>query len=240
MPLSAWDKTRVYATWYTHTATRIPGTWKVTMPARVTMEDGEAIIPAGVYATGELWVSDETRPALDIMVPSNQDPDVTPLGWQIVLEVTLTIPGGARIVERYQIDTPLNGEVNLRTIPLAQNILPSQNFLLRGVAGGVAALDSEGRVVDADGNPVSVDPDQVEGVVRTWLEENPLPGGGPINYDDVPAGSTFTVAWNGTAWPTTRPSARADLTFIFRGGSTAPVPPTCLPGSDLWAPGAVL
>jgi len=178
MALSAWDKTRLHGTWYTHAGARIPGTWTVLMPVRVTIADGEAIVPAGVYATGELTTGNESVPALDVMVPSNDDPDVTPLGWQVTVEVRLSIPGGAKITERYVIDTPVGGEVNLRTIPLAQTIPATQTMLLRGVAGGVAALDSEGRVVDAEGNPVTgvVDPVEIETSIADYLTANPVVG----------------------------------------------------------------
>lgn len=154
MALSAWDKTRVYGTWYTHDGVRIAGTYKATMPARVTVEDGEAIVPAGLYAEGDLNASAAGSPALDIMVPSNDDPDVTPLGWQMQLEVTLKTPG-RNTTERYVIDTPVDGEVNLRTIPLAQTIPATQTMLLRGVAGGVAGLDRDGDVTNAAGDKVT-------------------------------------------------------------------------------------
>lgn len=177
MALSAWDKTRIYATWYTHAGTRIPGSYVVHMPVRVTVEDGDAIVPAGIYAQGDLVTASENVPALDVMVPANNDPDVTPLGWQIRIDVTLAPPGGAKITERYVIDTPVGGEVNLRTIPLAQTIPPTQTMLLRGVAGGVAALDSQGRVVDADGNPVTgaVDPGDLETAIGDYFTVHPVP-----------------------------------------------------------------
>ena len=177
MALSAWDKTRIYATWYTHAGTRIPGTYVVHMPVRVTVEDGDAIVPAGIYAQGDLVTASENVPALDVMVPSNDDTDVTPLGWQIRIDVTLAPPGGAKITERYVIDTPVDGEVNLRTIPLAQTIPPTQTMLLRGVAGGVAALDSQGRVIDAEGNPVTgaVDPGELETAIGDYFTVHPVP-----------------------------------------------------------------
>lgn len=155
MALSAWDKTRIHGTWYSHDGTRLPGTYIVTMPARVTVEQGEAIVPAGVYTQGDLNATGTTDPSLDVMVPSNDDPDVTPLGWQVKVEVNLTMPNGARVKENYVIDTPVGGTVNLRTIPIPQTISPNQTMLLRGVAGGVAALDTDGDVIDAAGVKVT-------------------------------------------------------------------------------------
>lgn len=184
MPLSAWDKTRVYGTWYTHDGTRVPGTYTVSMPVRVTVEAGEAIVPAAVYQAGDLYTDSDIRPALDVMVPANNDPDVTPLGWQLVVTVRLTPPRESPIIEQYVIDTPVDGEVNLRTIPLAQTIPPTQTMLLRGVAGGVAALNSDGQVVDAEGNVIGgIDSALIQDTVAVYLDENPPTASGA--WDDV-------------------------------------------------------
>lgn len=72
----------------------------------------------------------------------------------------------------------------------------------------------------------------------TWINPPAGGGGGPVDYADVPAGTTFTVEWDGTAWPTERPSSRTDLHFIFRGGPNPPEPPVALAGKDYWAAGA--
>src|SRR5690606_13145627 len=90
---------------------------------------------------------------------------------------TVTWHGEQNINERYVTNTPVDGEWNQRTIPLAQTIPPTQTMLLRGVAGGVAALDSQGRVVDADGNPVTgaVDPGELETAIGDYFTVHPVP-----------------------------------------------------------------
>lgn len=61
---------------------------------------------------------------------------------------------------------------------------------------------------------------------------------GVLDYSDLPPGSTISVFWSGTVWAiggvtvSSRPSARADLTFQFFGGTTAPS--FGLSGSDAW------
>jgi len=52
----------------------------------------------------------------------------------------------------------------------------------------------------------------------TWA----TPTSGTVTYADVPAGSTFTV-YKPTAgsWPGSRPSARTDIYFVFKGSGTA-------------------
>ena len=53
----------------------------------------------------------------------------------------------------------------------------------------------------------------------TWA--TPAGGGGSVTYADVPAGSTFTVyKAPAGSWPGSRPSARTDIYFIFKGPGT--------------------
>lgn len=134
----------------------------------------------------------------------------------------------------------------------------------KGQPGGIPALSPEGKVLDAFGNVVGgASPEEVQEVLEQVVEQNPriaLPaggqtgqvlgltgpstagwvdapeggGGGPVDWDDLPAGAVQTLWWNGTAWPATRPTEREDIMIVFRGGTVAPVPPTCLPGKDAW------
>lgn len=236
------------------------------------------------------------------------DPDITPhgagdAGYRV--QVTERLNSGAGKPYLIQpllahLDLPIPG-VNLADIdvPPGTPSVPAPIYA-KGQPGGIAALSSEGRVLDAQGNPVgAVDPSDISEAVAAELLVNPpqvnatwdgltgkppvvaagttqsaarsaigaaassaaVPsggttgqvlaktsatnhavawvdppagGGGPVDWDDLPAGSTQTVRWGGTAWPATRPTSRTDVTIIFRGGTTPPAPPTCLPGTDVW------
>jgi len=148
-PAPSWNTGRVYGTWNRLDGTMRAGKWKLTIPVRVTNATDDVIIPAGVFAEGDLNVTPGV-PSLDLAVPSNSDPDNSPNGWQPVLEVTFLDAAG----EKYVIDVPVGGEVNLRTVVLAASIPVPQNVLIRGVPGGLAELDADGDVVDAAGDKV--------------------------------------------------------------------------------------
>lgn len=160
-PSPSWNLVRVFGTWLKQDGTLRAGKFKVTVPVRVTNSTDDTIIPAGVYASGNLQTADPMEPSLDVLVPATDDPDNEQTGWKLQVEVTF--PDATN--EKYVIDVPVadrpvddggtgNG-VNLRTVALSQN-LPTQQANYRvGVPGGLAKLNSEGQVIDADGNPVT-------------------------------------------------------------------------------------
>ncbi len=159
-PAPSWNTCRVVGTWHNLDGSRRTGTYKVTIPVRVTNTTDDVIIPAGVAMQGTLEV-DSGAPSLDIQVPSNTDPDNSPAGWQVVIDVTFPDAAG----EKYVIDTPVDGVVNLRTVVLAASIPAPQPVLIRGVPGGLAELDETGKVpVDQipDGIGGGMDPDAVD------------------------------------------------------------------------------
>jgi hypothetical protein len=135
------------------------GKYTVTIPARITNSTDDAIIPAGLYDSGNLQTAVDDAPSLDIMVPATDDPDNEQDGWKVIIKVTFT--DGSK-EETYTIDVPYadrpatdggtgNG-VNLRTIALAQQIPQSTPMYRVGVPGGLARLDSDGLVINADGS----------------------------------------------------------------------------------------
>lgn len=158
-PTTSWNLVRVYGTWHTQGGQLKPGKYTVTIPARITNHTDDAIIPAGTYDSGDLQTAVPESPSLDIMVPCNDDPDNDQAGWQPVITVSFT-DGSTK--ETYQIDVPYadrpvadggtgNG-VNLRTVALPQQLPQSVTLYKVGVPNGLAQLDSDGLVVNADGS----------------------------------------------------------------------------------------
>lgn len=49
----------------------------------------------------------------------------------------------------------------------------------------------------------------------------------------LPAGSTVSVYWSGSAWPS-RPTARTDITVQWTGGTTGSPPTAGVSGVDIW------
>jgi hypothetical protein len=149
-PAPSWASCRVYGTWHSPIGDMLTGTYKVSLPVRVTNAPDDVIVPAGVFASGSLAVVDGS-PSLDIMVPANDDPDNFPSGFQLQVLITFT---GSKTTELYVIDTPSDGEVNLRTIVLVQSLPAPVPYMVKGVPGGLAELDADGDVIDADGEKV--------------------------------------------------------------------------------------
>lgn len=160
-PTSSWNLVRVFGTWRGMDGALKAGTYKVSIPARITNVTDDAIIPAGQYASGALQVAVSGSPSLDLLVPATDDPDNAETGWKVTVDVTF--PDAT--AERYVIDVPVanrpipdggNGNgVNLRTCAMPTTI-PQQVALYKvGVPGGLAQLDGSGQVIDANGDPVT-------------------------------------------------------------------------------------
>jgi hypothetical protein len=165
---------RIYGTWVRQGGTEMrPGTYKVTVPVRITNATDDVIIPAGAFVTGSLNVT-PGLPSLDILGPCTNDPDNFPSdGWQLQIEIIFADAPG----EKYLLDVDIDGpEINLRSVVLVQYLPTPQPVLFRGVAGGVAALDADGDVVDADGVKVVGGPGGTgvdEAAVIEILDDNP-------------------------------------------------------------------
>lgn len=162
MPIPSWQRVQVHGTWVDHEGVKLSGSYKVTVPVRLTTVADDLIVPAGPFAAGPLnVVADE--PSLSIMVPATDDPDIVLSGWK--LEIVVTFVGG-QASEQFVLDVPYanrptadggNGlGVNLREIVLAAN-MPKQNVTYPvGAPGGFALLSADGQsVLDSDGDPIT-------------------------------------------------------------------------------------
>lgn len=160
-PTTSWNLVRVYGTWRGQNGALKAGSYKVTIPARVTNHTNDVIIPAGVFAQGELQTANDAAPSLDLLVPATDDPDNDQTGWQAILEVNF----GDAANERYSLDVPVAARpvedggtgvgVNLSAVALPTTIPQSNPVYKVGVAGGLARLDESGNVIDADGNVIT-------------------------------------------------------------------------------------
>ena len=145
----SWDMGQVIGTWRKLDGTLRPGRFKITYP-RVTNVTDDVIIPAGVFADGDLNVQPGAR-SLDLSLPATDDPDNAEDAFTITIAITFTDAAA----ETYNVAVPVGGIVNLRTIIPAVSSIPVQQPQLKmGVPGGLAILDALGRVLDGDGTPV--------------------------------------------------------------------------------------
>lgn len=153
MPTAApsWGTCRTYGTWHSHTGEMLSGTYSVSVPVRITNATDDVIVPAGLFASGTLNTT-PGQPSFDLALPASDDPDNSPTGWQVTVKITFA--NGVK-GEEYVLSTPLGGEINLRTVMLPATIPTPEPGFIKGVPGGLAALDADGDVIDADGVKVT-------------------------------------------------------------------------------------
>lgn len=231
-PTASWGTHRVFATWKNMDGTRKAGQYTGFLATRVTNETDDVIVPIGQVASGTLNTVNMAAPALDILVPANDDPDNTPNGWFIGL--TITFLDGAP-PESYILDTPLGGETNLREVIFPQAISDAAPGFLRGVAGGIAGLDSDGDVVDADGVkvtggggiPVGADLDDIiDSATRLALTSAQN-----TKLNALPDNSTLTSTL-ATKAPLASPTFTGTVVVPVASGSTSPVQKAYVDAAD--------
>lgn len=120
----------------------------------------EASQGAGFNAVAwDTWWDDIVVPAaIFTSFPAANDPDIVQQGWSVSVSEGLTSGKGRSYAIQpllAQLDQPIPG-INLGTIevPPGSPTVPAPMYA-KGVAGGVAALDADGDVVDAGGNKVA-------------------------------------------------------------------------------------
>ena len=155
----SWDMGQVIGTWRKLDGTLRPGKYKVTYP-RVTNVTDDAIIPAGVFAEGDLNVQPGAR-SLDLSLPATDDPD----NAEAAFIVTVAVSFDDAADETYNVAIPVGVTVNLREVIPAVSAIPLQQpHLKMGVPGGLAVLDAQGRVLDGDGDPITGGGSTVDGI----------------------------------------------------------------------------
>lgn len=162
-PSASWSVRRVYGTYRNVLSLNMePGTWSASITGRIvnTLADGtKQIFRPGVIGTGALNTI-EGQPSIDLQLPVTDDPDNTPSGGAVTLTITFAAGGSETYtispLESWPVGTTGgSGGTDLATL-LDPAITPSAPPLVTvGVAGGVARLDADGDVVDADGVKVT-------------------------------------------------------------------------------------
>lgn len=182
-PTPAWNLIRVFGTWNNMDGTKKAGSYRISNSQRITSAIDDVIIPPGTFASGTLNLA--TGPSIDVMVPAVDDPDISPTGFSWVVEVAFN---DKTATETFYVK-PLvaSGQVNLRQVVVPSSAPALSEVQYVGVPGGLAKLDADGDVVDADGIKV------ISGGG----------GGGPINAsqinDSTAIGRALVTAASSTA-----------------------------------------
>lgn len=155
-PTATWNAKTVKVTYRNFiTGALTPGTWTASIGTRITntLSDGtKQVFRAGVVGTGNLNIT-EGSPSLQVDLPTVDDPDNMPQGGTITLTIAFT--GGGS--ETYTL-VPLSSwpsVTDLADILDPTIVTGAPPYVIKGVAGGVAALNNAGQVVDASGTPVT-------------------------------------------------------------------------------------
>ena len=148
------------------------------------------------------WWDDIVVPAAIFTgFPAADDPDIVQHGYQVVVREQLQSGGGKQYGIQpllAQLDLPVPGiNLGLVEVPPGSPSVPAPMYA-KGVPGGVAALDADGDVLDADGNKIgsvpggAVSAEEVRDIVGTALE-----AGSNVTISVNDAGDTIIISADG-------------------------------------------
>lgn len=110
-------------------------------------------------AAWDIWWDTKVLPAAIFTgFPAADDPDISQRGWTVTVKEALTGATGRQYAVQpllAQLETPIPGiNLGMVEVPHGSPTVPAPVYA-KGVAGGIAALDADGDVVDALGEKVS-------------------------------------------------------------------------------------
>lgn len=150
-----WNTKRVFITYRNMlTGDLEGGSWKATATGRITntLSDGtKQVFRPGLVGSGTLNTTPGV-PSLDFNLPIVDDPDNVPQGGEIVLTITFLPSGGSETFHLSPLVAWPDAGTDLALILDPDVVAAAPPLVMRGVAGGVAALDVDGDVVDASGD----------------------------------------------------------------------------------------
>jgi hypothetical protein len=187
-PSLTWNTKRVFITYRNLlTGSKEAGTWEASATGRITntLADGtRQVFRAGKVGSGVLNVTDGL-PSLDFDLPIVDDPDNSPNGGEITLVITFA-SGGSETFHLSPLNTwPDEGtDLSLILDPAIVTSAPPLN--VKGIPGGVAALDTDGDVVDAAGRKLTA-PAPVVPPAKTFINVKDHGATGNGTTDDLAA-----------------------------------------------------
>lgn len=185
----------------------------------------EATVPGFDGLVWDEWWDTKVLPAAIFTgFPASDDPDVQQRDWQVMVEESLSQGSGKKYAIQpllAHLEHAIPG-INLGMVevpPDAPNV-PAPVYM-KGIAGGVAALDADGDVLDAGGNKIGgVTPGDIEPIIAQYLVDNPPDG--VSSWDDLtdkPVLGT-AAAQDVSAFATASQGAKADT--ATQGGYIKP------------------
>jgi hypothetical protein len=170
-PSPTWNTKRVYITYRNPlSGTLEEGTWSAKSDVRIvnTLADGtKQVFLPGSLGGGQLNTIEGLGPSLSADLPIMDDPDNMPQGGIVTLQITFA-RGTSEI---FKLSPSLTWSANgydLSQILDPTRVASAPTLAVRGVAGGVAALDADGDVVNAYGAKVVGGTGTGTGTSVTW------------------------------------------------------------------------
>lgn len=125
-----------------------PGVVTITGPV-ITVAEDDVVLP-------RVHEVIPCNPTGSVVLPKTNAPGILPADFSYAVDIRR---GDQVDRGTLSLDTALSGPVQLADLlQLGQDVLPGQSYIrstARGVAGGVAALDEDGDVTDAQGNKIT-------------------------------------------------------------------------------------
>lgn len=171
-PTSGLDNVPVFGTYKNFDGTAKAGYVLFTVAERVVRTNGTVIYPQGQTIRANL----DSNGSFSTSFPASDDPDVLPVGWQVhVREVFNDGTGQEFLISTPLASLPTGINLGLVAVPPDAPTVVGPVYQ-KGMAGGVAALDADGDVVDASGVKVATAsiPDftnTVKGIVGATVAE---------------------------------------------------------------------
>lgn len=211
-PTSGWDSVPVYGRWLREPESGDPmvGSIELLIEERINLADGSAVYPAGFKRTAT--IGSDGR--ITTTCPANDDPNIVQHGWS--MKVIEKFDDG-RSGRTYNVQPTLAHlaltppGLNLSAVIAEASASPTVSSV-RGAPGGVAGLDADGDVIDADGVKVTAGGTTAAAVFAaiiprgSWTAGVAYPMGSLVEEltsgrtylatSDRPASSTF----NATGW----------------------------------------
>jgi hypothetical protein len=149
-PSTSWNTVTVTGTYRHLDGSAKSGSVKFTVTSRIVAAGDKVIFPAGASVSVNL----DNAGHFSVALPATDDPDISPVAWTYRVEETFADGGNAT----YALSVPLasaGAGIDLTSVVVPSAAIPDTAPQLRGIPGGVAALDPSGQVIDGAGNPVA-------------------------------------------------------------------------------------
>jgi len=150
-PSPSWSTVNAFATYRLLDGTPDAGSVRFTIGERIVSATDDVIFASGGSFDVPLGANTGT---ISVALPAVDDPDISPTGWSIKVEELLKSGKGATYYIQPKLAHVASG-FNLRPVIVPAASASPPAALLKGVPGGVAALDSAGDVVNAAGVKVT-------------------------------------------------------------------------------------